>query len=177
MFRPAIVTLAAAAMIAGPAGAADKEVRASPLLDALTKCRNEPDPAARVACYDGAVDAISSARAKKDIVILDKEDVRQTRRGLFGFSLPKLPFFGGKDDDPGNEVPDEVRSTVKSARSLGYGKWRIVIEDGAIWETTEARMGFDDPKPGAAVLIERGAITNYFIKIGNGRRVSAKRVG
>lgn len=179
MIRPAIVTLAAAALLASPIAAADqsKEIRASPLLDAIAKCRAETDPMARVTCYDSAVDALTSARAKKDIVILDKEDVRQTRRGLFGFSLPRLPFFGGKEDDPGNEIPKELKSTVKSARPLGYGKWRIELEDGALWETTEARTGFKDPKPGAEITVERGLMNGYFITVGNGRRVAAKRVG
>lgn len=179
MIRPAIVTLAAAALLASPIAAADqaKEVRASPLLDALGKCRAESDPTARVACYDSAVDALTAARAKKDIVVLDKEDVRQTRRGLFGFALPRLPFFAGKEDDPDAEIPKELKSTVKSARAIGYGKWRIELEDGALWETTEARTGFKDPKPGAAITIERGLMNGYFITVGDGRRVAAKRVG
>lgn len=179
MIRPAIVTLAAAALLASPIAAADqaKEVRASPLLDALSKCRAESDPTARVACYDSAVDALTAARAKKDIVVLDKEDVRQTRRGLFGFALPRLPFFAGKEDDPDAEIPKELKSTVKSTRAIGYGKWRIELEDGALWETTEARTGFKDPKPGAAITIERGLMNGYFITIGDGRRVAAKRVG
>ena len=169
---PLLIALTIAAL---PVAAAAQE-RSDPLAG-VTRCRAEADPARRVACYDAAVDALTAARDKKDIVVLDREAVRETRRGLFGFTLPRIGLFGGKDDDPGVQEEREVATTVRSARSLGYGKWRIVVEDGAVWETTEATGSFPDPRPGAAITLQKGAMGGYFIKGAKGRRVAAKRIG
>ena len=145
------------------------------VLKAVTDCRTVTDNIKRLACYDAAVATLDTAAAKKEIVVLDREAVRETRKGLFGFTLPKLPFFSG-DVSQKDEQPVEVNTTIRSARSLGHGKWQITLEDGAIWETTDS-VTRHDPKPGRKIRIRQGAVTNYFLSIDGDPSVRAKRVG
>lgn len=149
---------------------------ASPYLGALASCRSVADATERASCYDRAYDALVQARARKDVVIMEREDVRRARRGLFGFSVPRLPFLGGGGDDP--EQPEKLESTIRSVAATGYGRWRIVLEDGATWETTEPLGAFGPPRAGQAITIIHGALTNYFVSFGRGSmRLRAKRVG
>src|SRR5690606_8398267 len=121
--------------------------------------------------------ALDAADAKNEIAVLDREAVRETRRSLFGFSLPRLPFLGGGRDE--GEEKDEglqsIEATIKSARSLGYGKWQIELDSGAQWATTETVAG-RAPSAGKAIEIKRGAIGSYFGKIEGGRAVRMTRV-
>src|SRR5438128_11155624 len=78
------------------AAAADRNVQTNgQLLDKLTACRKLADPNEELLCYHREVSALEAALARKDIVVMDREDVRKTHRSLFGLNLPKLPFFVG----------------------------------------------------------------------------------
>jgi hypothetical protein len=142
-------------------------------LASLTACRAVVDGAARVACYDQAVDALSVAVSRKDIAIVNKEQVREGRKGLFGFNIGKLPIFGGGDDEPESNT---LVTTITSVRELPYGKWRFVVDGGAIWETVEVITQRRDPSVGAKVELKKGAMGAYFIKVDGGRATRAKRV-
>ena len=164
------------ATLAAPVAAAP---RVPAVLQALGDCRVVTDNAVRLACYDKAAAGIADATAKKDIVVLDREEVRQTRKGLFGFSLPKLNFFGNDKEaqnDTGREAIDEIDVVVKSARPFGYQLWRMTMEDGATWVTTEAST-LITPRAGSKVHIKRAALGSYFIKVDGSRAVKGKREG
>jgi hypothetical protein len=147
----------------------------SPLVRALAACRSQTDDTARLRCYDAAAGALTEAATSGKVVVVDQEDVRKTRRSLFGFSLPKLPFFSG--DDSADEQQDELTGKIASAGPLGYGKYRIKLEDGALWETTEGVSTIRDPKRGDTVVIKRGPLGSYMIRIAGQRGLRAKRVG
>lgn len=177
-FRHVLVTVAALATAPALAKDTPEEATKPPeVYNQLVKCKSVADNAARLSCYDTAVDNLAKATASGEAVVIDKVQVRKARRGLFGFSLPQLDFLAPRSKSAA-DVKDEqsLTSKVVSARAFGYGMWRIKIDDGAVWETTEADNGFTDPSPGAAVLIEKGAFGSYFIKVGRGQRVKAKRV-
>ncbi|MEW9854156.1 hypothetical protein [Novosphingobium sp. M1R2S20] len=113
-----------------------------------------------------------------EVVILDKGAVKETRKSLFGFSLPRLPFLerGAKEQGPGEEDGfDQIEATIASVRSIGYGKWEITLENGAKWSTTEAFRG-PDPRAGKTLTIRRAALGSYIAKIGAARAVRVKRV-
>jgi hypothetical protein len=167
--------IAAAAVAALAIPAAAKEPKAAGAvaepLRALEACRGIGDAAARLTCFDTAAARLADAVARKDVVVLDQQDIKETRRSLFGFSVPRLPLFRG---DSGEEQ-SEIEATISSASSLGMGKWRLRLPDGAIWLTTES-IGFGrDPKAGQKVVIKKGALGNYFIRIDGQRGVRGKR--
>lgn len=162
-----IVATLASALAAQPTGG---NANATPV-GTVTACRSIADNAARLACYDSAAAALDQAVTSKDLVVLSPGDVKQTRRSLFGFALPKLPFLGDKDQEE-----EEITTKLKSARSMGYGKWRLVLEDGAVWETTESNRDEVTPGPGTSVRIKRGVLGSYMINIDGTHGVKARRV-
>ena len=166
-----LIAIPAVAVAAEPAPVARQ-------VTALQACRTESDSAKRLACYDKAVDVLTAATTSQEVVIVERSEVRKARKGLFGFSLPRIGFLAGRDGNAEDEA-DVARQETKivSSRTVGYGKWRFVVEGGAIWETVEVNMGFDDPLPGRTVLLEKGSLGSYFAKVGKGRRVQAKRIG
>lgn len=146
-------------------------------LRALAACRGIADNAQRLACFDREAGALVSSVEKKETVLLDKQEVRKTKRSLFGFSLPRLPFFsGGKEEDAKEEAEfSQIETPIKTVRSIGYGRFRFSIDEGALWETTEGINAF--PKPGQKVLIKKGLMGGYFIKFEGARSVKGMRVG
>lgn len=162
-----VLTVAAAS----PAAAQDKV--AAPLIDAIARCLDIREDAARLACSDLAGRAIVDASRRREIVVVDKEEVKTTRRSLFGFSLPRIGLFGKGGPDSGEEV-DRIESKIVGVASLGYGKYGIDITDGARWSTTEAWPSGGRPEVGAAITIKKGALGNYFIRSG-GNGVRAMR--
>lgn len=141
----------------------------------LRACRALTDAAARLTCFDRAAAALDQAVASREVVVLDRNEVRKTRRSLFGFSLPRIGLFGPSGDEAEEEAEREVEAAIAGSTSLGYGKWRIRMTDGAVWQTTEALRGFRSPASGMTVKIKRGALGNYFMEIPGNRSVTVKR--
>lgn len=167
-------------LLAGPAQAAPKQQQPRPeIFTNLLQCRAIADNVARLACFDRQVGAMDAAAQRDEVVVLDKSELNKTRKTLFGFSFPKLPFLGGGDDGDGDKPQEEgfsqIDSVIASARSLGYGKWQIGLEDGAQWMTTEAVTG-RDPKVGQKIELKRAAMGSFIGKIEGGRAVRMKRV-
>ena len=162
-FISAIILGAAAAPSAAPL---PSEIRA------IADCRGIQDSQARLACYDTASIKLQEAIASKNLTVLSRSDVRQARKSLFGFSLPRIPFISGDD---ANEV-QEITAKVASVRSTGYNKWQFQLEDGAVWETTEPASDGYSPSRGDKVTIKRGVLSNYFIIFAGMRAIRGRRI-
>lgn len=173
--------MAVLALVAGSAQAAPRTQQPRPeIFTNLLQCRAVTDDAARLACFDRQVGAIDAAAQRDEVVVLDKSELSKTRKTLFGFSFPKLPFLGGGDDDADAGKPQEegvthIDATIASVRSLGYGKWQIGLDDGALWVTTEA-MTARDPKVGQKIELKRAAMGSFMGKVDGGRAVRMKRI-
>ena len=168
-----MVPLAAVGLFALPASA-QQAPPPSPLVSALAACRAVTDEGARLACYDKASEALTGAAARGDIAVVDRDQVRKVRRSLFGFAVPKFPFFARKDDK--DDEPKEITSTVQGFAFAGNGRFRVVIADNyGTWETTESAP-LNDPKPGTKVTIKSGVMGSYFMQVGKQRWVRARRV-
>ena len=166
----ALMALTAAPAVAQPAATASGH------LAALERCRAIADPARRLACFDASAGALVQAARRGDATIVDRSEVRQVRRSLFGFSLPKLPFFRG--DESAGEAAEVLETRITAVRDLGYGRFRITLADGnAVWETTESFATFSPPRAGQAIRLKRGALGRYTLTINGQRGVSGRRVG
>lgn len=172
-----IISLAAIAAMASAASAAKTPPPPmSPYISALEQCRQIADDAQRLACYDRTAPALVTASKSGEVNVVDRGQLKQARRSLFGFSMPKLPFFAG--DQSASDTPDQIETTIKSARDLGYGMYRIVITDGdAVWETTESSMRLNEPRAGQKIVIRRGPLGSYFLRIDGQAGVKGRRVG
>jgi hypothetical protein len=150
----------------------DKVANARPaVFEELVNCRSVPDPQARLACYDVKVTAIDDAAKKDEIVLADKDSMKEARRGLFGFSIPKIRLFGVGD----NEIK-ELMTTIRSARRDGDGRWHVELADGARWVQIDSRELAVDAKPDMPIKIRPAALGSYFANISGQTAIRMKRV-
>ncbi len=155
------------------ASAADPAPRPQ-LFAKLVECRSVSDPAQRLACYDTQVSALDAAEKKKDVVMMDRQQVRETRRSLFGFTLPKFSFGGTKEDD--EDDIGELESVVASLRPLRNGGWSFVLpKEGGTWETGDV-LNFA-PRAGDKIKIRKASLGSYLGSVGPNRGVRFRRVG
>lgn len=148
----------------------------SPLVGQIEKCRAIQDDAQRLACFDRESATLVAAVKGGSVAIVDQGQIRETRRSLFGFQIPKLPFFSG--DKSADEVQEQIESTVKSVEEVGRGRYRIVIADhDAVWETIDNPMRLLAPRKGDKIVIKRGVLGAYFLRIAGQVGVKGRRIG
>lgn len=143
-----------------------------PAFRKLVDCRRIADSSARLACFDREVAAIDAAEAGQELVVLDKAQIRKTRRGLFGLSLPDVGIFGGSAAD---EETGTIETTIKRAWQIADGRWGFELADGAQWVQTDSRNLNSDPKAGHAIKIRRAALGSYLANINNQVAVRVRR--
>lgn len=144
-------------------------------LTAIEACRAIGADSARLACFDREAAALVSASRSGELSVVNRADMRTARRSLFGFALPKLPFFAG--DKSADEVPDLLESTISSARAIANGRYRVQIAAGdAVWETTEASNRLSAPRVGEKIVISKGALGSYFLRFDGQNGVKGRRV-
>ncbi len=151
--------MAALLAVQSPAAAQDKSLANAPAPKIFTdvlQCRAIADTTHRLACFDRTVGTLAQAQQRKDVFVADKEAVREVRRGLFGFSLPKMRIFG--DDDMAEEVKS-IETTIKTV-SQGQKGYVFTLQDGARWAQTDGGY-MDRPKAGSKIRIRRGALGSY----------------
>ena len=90
-----LVAISAAGLMAVGVVAKDRKIEGSApkIFTDVTACRAIADDAQRLACYDRSVGALSTAAEAKDVLVVDRETARKTKRGLFGLSLDQIQHF------------------------------------------------------------------------------------
>ena len=143
-----------------PASAQKLPKTATPkIFENVVQCRAIQDSAQRLACYDRNVAALETAQKTNELYVADKAAMKEARRGLFGFSLPKMKIFG--DEDLGDL--DELETTVAGVSSGPRG-FIFTLPDGARWAQTDKRY-MDKPKIGAKIKIEKATLGSYMASI------------
>lgn len=158
--------------VAVPAAAKDKAPPARPAqIQELYACRDIVDPAARLACFDREVGELSTADTAREITFTDRDTAKKARRGLFGFSFPKLGgIFGGDEDEV-----KEIETTIRSVSIDRSGKYTLAMEDDAVWVQIDTTKLPRQPKPGQKVKIKVATMGSYFATIDGGRTIRMKR--
>lgn len=166
----------AALTLATPALAKDKDspVAPPPVYQAVVDCRDISDSAQRLACFDRTVGVMASATAEKDLVVLDRATMRETRKGLFGFSLPKLKLFGGSDEDEAKEEVTQIDSTITGIRGGSDGYPVFTIASGGRWKQTGGRNLFS--KVGDPIRIKKAALGSYTASVDKAPAVKVMRL-
>jgi hypothetical protein len=146
--------------------------------EALVHCRTIADAAARLQCYDTAAAALEQAAERHDVVVVDRAQVRESRRRLFGLALPHLPIFGGSDNghDNGDEEIAQIESTVASAVRNDLGQWQVRLQEGGTWIQTDFNQFALAPRSGDAVVVRRGPLGSYMMRVGRQPGVRVRRV-
>lgn len=172
--RALAATGLAAILAAGAAQAAAPVVRdVAPALKALLDCRGIADSDKRLACYDAAVDSITTAEKKGDVIIVDRQQAQAARRQAFGLDLSALSVFD-RGDKP--EEVDRIAGEVTKAARGADGRWALTLADGATWRQADDRALSSLPKPGSRVEIRKAAAGSYLMNIDGQPAIRARRV-
>ncbi len=182
--RPSYL-IAAVVLVAGVGSSQARSPSDSPpALQKVFDCRAITDNTARLACYDANVGQLSEARTRGDIAMVDREQVKDAKRKLFGFSLPSISLFNHDDKDDKDirkaARADEVEEITAKIRTVGHnaeGALVITLEDGARWEQTDAMIFGRAPKPGSTATIKRGAFGSFKVSIDGSPSAKVRRIG
>ena len=138
----------------------------------LLGCRSIADSAQRLACYDQQAAAVSNAIASKQLVLIDKARATAAKRSLFGFSVPDFGgLFGGGDE------LNEIASTVTKVGQDPYGAWVVTLADGSTWyQQDDSPLGLP-PERGNKVVVHRGTLGAFFMRVAGQPGIRVKRIG
>ncbi|MBX7539955.1 hypothetical protein [Qipengyuania sphaerica] len=164
---------------AAPVHAQDGAEPSPTHIDTLRACQAIADPTARLACFDEAAATLITSADAGDLRIVDRQEVRETRRKLFGFSLPDLGIFGkrkGSEDAADEEEIDEIETTIAAVSGSHSGGYLIETQEGAVWRISDVPNRLLKPKVGDTLLIKSGALSSYFLRIGKQGGVKANRI-
>lgn len=173
--RNLLLLVGACAIVAASAAGAQKRGQDAvpPSVQQLLACRAITDTAQRLACFDRETAAVDKAIAARDVVMIDREKARATKRSLFGFSVPDFGgIFGGGDDEV-----KEIASTVASVRRNHEGSWMVKLADGSTWSQTDGTPLAIAPKRGHKAVVRRGTFGSFYLRLDGQPGVKVQRVG
>lgn len=139
----------------------------------LMACRSIAAAEQRLACFDQETMAMSQAIASKDLVFVDREKARAASRSLFGFSIPN---FGGLFGGGENEIK-QIASTVRQSGRNVDGGWIFYLADGSIWSQTDDWPLGLPPERGDKVVVSRGLMGSFRLKLNKQPEIKVKRIG
>lgn len=174
----ALLAVPALALAAAAPSSAQEAKGENAYVKALRDCQPKADPAERLACYDAAVAAMVAASSEGELQVVGREEVRQTRRKLFGFALPDLGIFGGRSDkeDPGQaEEFNSLQTTIAGVRAV-RDTYVLTTAEGAEWQLDEVPARLMKPKVGQPLEIRSGALSSYFLRIDGQKGVKGRRL-
>jgi hypothetical protein len=147
-----------------------------PLFAKLIECRSIKEDAARLACYDAQTAALDEAERKNEVMVVDRQQIKKAKRGLFGLALPSIGGLFGKDNEQSaaEEQLDSIDSTITGLGSTQSGKLIFTIEGGARWVQTDS-TSIRTPKVGQLVKIKKAAMGSYFAVINGQRTMRVRR--
>ncbi len=150
---------------AGPAVSAAKEVTPdkAAVLRNLLDCRTRPDPAERLACYDAAATRFETATTLGEVVVVDREQIRNIKRQSFGLTLPSFAIFsaGAKTE----EIDTRIELVLDHPQTGEDGHLQFVFEDGAVWRQFDGGDIFPRPRKGMKAVITKGAVGGFFLSL------------
>jgi hypothetical protein len=141
------------------------------IVQGLLACRAIADSTQRLACYDRQSSAVASAIDRKDLVVIDKERATEAKRSVFGFSVPSFAGLLG-----GGEL-NQIEGTVSEVGQNAEGGLIVKLADGSTWSQTDDTPVALEPRRGDKVVVKRGALGSYFVKVGGQPGFKAKRIG
>lgn len=143
-------------------------------------CARMPDPAQRLACYDAiyrgapaASTASTPSTASTATAATAASDAGAAATpGEFGVNDTVRRARG--EPDARSSTPERIESTVRAVATLPAGLLRVTLENGQVWDQTEAASSFL-PRPGRSLAIWRGAIGSFLMRADTGPAVRARR--
>lgn len=171
-FRLAAIIVGLGACAVASAVAQVPAPQRTQVMSDLAACRQVVSDSERLACYDRLVGVFDAAEAAGEVVVVERSQVAEARRALFGFSMNALPLFGRSDQA---EPVEAIETTLVRAASGGSGKWLFVLDNGSVWAQTDSNVLPRTPRPGAEIRIRQGAVGSYLLSVNGARSVRVRR--
>ncbi|QGN55108.1 hypothetical protein [Novosphingobium sp. Gsoil 351] len=169
-----LLTIGVAALGCGAVAAVAADNAPPPvLMKSVLACRALGNDGARLACFDRAVSELDGAIARNDVVVVDKATMREARRGIFGFSLPRIKLF--QSGDSAAEQVESIDAKLTGVGSNSGGGLLLTLDTGARWQQVDTEY-INQPKPGQKIVIRKATISGYMAKIENGRGFRVRRL-
>lgn len=146
------------------------------LVDSLKGCRTIAAAEARAACYDSHVGTLIGAVEAGDVRLVDREEVRKTRRQLFGLALPETELLKPDEKEKAEEADALFETTVASARQTAPATWRFTTAEGAVWEINSPTRKIKPIVAGDKVTFKKASLGYYFIRINGQIGVKGRRI-
>jgi hypothetical protein len=143
----------------------------------LAACRTLTESAARLACFDQATAKLADAVASNNIYMIDRAQVKETRKSLFGLTLPSLGIFGNGDGKGGadSDQISQLDSTITSVRQNIDG-WVVTLAEGSVWQQTDSALLGRDPKAGMAVIVKKAALGSFKMNVAGQPAIRVRRI-
>lgn len=164
--------LAATAVLSSATGQAAPPQTNPEVLARLLACRSIAESSARLACFDVAAGAMDTARLAGEVIVMDRAQVNQARRQLFGFDMPALPQLLGPE---GSAEIDSIDTTLLNASQTGEGRWIFRLADGSVWRQVDDERVLIRNRAGALVQIRRAVLGSFLINVGGARAIRVRR--
>ena len=78
-------------------------------------------------------------------------------------------------DQKAKELPN-ISARVAAAKRYEPGYWAFLLDDGAIWESTEITPDFHAPEHGDTVKIRHGVMGGFMLDFGRQTSLRVRRV-
>jgi hypothetical protein len=137
-------------------------------LQAAQTCTRLGDDAARLSCYDNAMGRLRSAS--------DAAKPQSAATAAVGTeTLAKYGDDGRLHTEAKPSLPKSLSAQVREVTLLPAGLYRLVLDNGQVWDTTQATLAFAF-KANDAVTISRGLLGSHQISLaGHNTSVSVIR--
>jgi len=141
----------------------------------ILHCMSVVRDSARLACFDSEAKALSTGIDSGKMGVVDEAAAAKAVRAQFGLnSAPEATIAKAAGVTKAAPI-DSIESTVKQVFNESFGAYRIVLEDGSVWRTTEPASG-RDPEPGDRIVVKRSAMGSFLANISGLRTVRIKRL-
>ncbi|MEM6858136.1 MAG: hypothetical protein AAF559_09715 [Pseudomonadota bacterium] len=169
--------VAAALLWTIPGTAQEQAPNAGPdFLEQLKVCQTKTNDSERLACFDQAVGNIVAANEAGEVQIIDQDDVRRTKRELFGLSVPDIDILKTDDEEEDKKAKEELETVITSASYQSRKKIRFTTQEGAVWEITGAPSRLRTIEAGDRVVFKKASMGTFFIRINGQVGVRGKRI-
>lgn len=153
---------------------AQPQTTSASAIDQLKACRSIADGPARLACFDRQMAVFDAAETAGEVAVIDRAQVQQTRRQLFGFQAPDLSgLLRGSNGD--TDSLDQIETTLVRATLGSNGRWQFQLEDGSTWHQTDNARHAVLNRRGDPVRIRKASLGSYLMSVGRSRGLRVQR--
>lgn len=149
-------------------------------VDMFNQCAEITQDAERLACFDrvtremrGQTQPAVTANAPRPATPAARAD---QQRADFGLSAERREQRAEARRPQRQRSIDRITARVAAVKRFGAGYWAILLEDGAIWESTQLNFQFRPPRAGENVRLSKGLMGGYLMRVGDQASMRVTRV-